>query len=98
MTRTSSTRSGLTYVDAETPTSYRPSLTGTPSRTVLTPTVLEPANAPPWVPAVVATRSSALREASGRSRSLYSGKTAPTDEEVVAIRVSAATATSIDWA
>src|SRR5262247_2273131 len=96
MTRTSSTRSGLTYVDVDAPISYRPSLIGIPSRVVLSCVSLPPAKLLPWVPAVVPTRSRTLRVARGRSRTLYSGKTEPTDEDVVAIRVSAATLTSTD--
>ena len=45
-------------------------------------------------PAVVNTRSNTLRPASGRSRTLYSGSTEPTEAEVVAMTVSAATVTS----
>src|SRR5262245_14438742 len=70
-----------------------------PSRVVLScvdrvPAKLLPV---PWTPGVVLTRSSTLRVARGRSRTLYSGRTAPTEADVVAISVSAATLTSTVW-
>src|SRR5215469_6458243 len=106
MTRTSSTRSGLVYVADQAPKLYRPSETTKPSRVTLVWLILPPAKLPSPavvypcgpVPAAVNTRSITLRVPRGRSRTVVSGSTDPTDDDVVAIKVSPATLTSIDCA
>ena len=49
-------------------------------------------------PAITVTRSSASRPMIGRSRTVLSGSTVPTDDDEVAINVSTGMETSTDWA
>ena len=81
-------------VCVNTPGLYRPWLTGIPSRVVIEKPVGAPEMLVPTTPGMALTRSVTSRPPNGRSRNLYSGSTTPTDADVVAMSVSAATLTS----